>query len=36
MSISNDTTCPQVNLKENNTGAISKIELKQIDIFSEF
>jgi len=35
VNLTNDITCPQINLKENNIGAINKIELKQIYIFNE-
>lgn len=33
--ITNDITCPETNLKQNNIETINKIELKQIDIFNE-
>uniref|UniRef100_A0A2S2PCA4 Uncharacterized protein n=1 Tax=Schizaphis graminum TaxID=13262 RepID=A0A2S2PCA4_SCHGA len=33
--VTNDIACTQINLKENNIGAIHIIELKQIDIFNE-
>jgi len=33
--VTNDITCPQINLKENYIEAINTIELKQIDIFNE-